>query len=158
MKTKHFLIITLVIGLMTIVPLAAADDTNILDAMGVKPVTQDTTVNIGGIDFVIPKGFGEETDLKKDNETIDLVGSKVSMHTHVYTNEKADLLSINVFSGEKANLTEELNGSDGEVEKTINNQKGYYSEEDGMAMFTFVKDNKMAQISAPKDIISTVVK
>ena len=74
MNLKHFLLIGLMIAVIAVSPLSAADDDDIsmLEALDITPFTEDTNVTINGVDFNIPKGYGEQKDITKDNDTYDL--------------------------------------------------------------------------------------
>lgn len=159
MNIKNFLVMGLVIAIMTLAPLSAADDdVGMLDALDITPFDADTNVTIDGITFNVPKGYGEQKDIAKDDDTYSIGNSKITLSNHQYLNEKGDLLNLQVmFTGDKNLSADKLKSEDGMVKKTINGKEGMYSESDGVAMFIYVQDGKCAQVTADKDVISKVI-
>lgn len=157
---KNFLVMGLVIAIMTLAPLSAADDDDIgmLDALDITPFDADTNVTIDGINFNVPKGYGEQKDIAKDDDTYSLGNSEVTLSNHQYLSEDGKLLSLQVmFTGDKNFTADKLPSEDGMVKKTINGKEGMYSESDGVAMFVYTQDGKYVQVAADKDVISNVI-
>lgn len=160
MNIKNFLVMGLVIAIMTLAPLSAADDDDIgmLDALDITPFDADTNVTIDGINFNVPKGYGEQKDIAKDDDTYSLGNSEVTLSNHQYLSEDGKLLSLQVmFTGDKNFTADKLPSEDGMVKKTINGKEGMYSESDGVAMFVYTQDGKYVQVAADKDVISNVI-
>lgn len=150
----------LVIAIMTLAPLSAADDDDIgmLDALDITPFDADTNVTIDGINFNVPKGYGEQKDIAKDDDTYSLGNSEVTLSNHQYLSEDGKLLSLQViFTSDKNFTVDKLPSEDGMVKKTINGKEGMYSESDGVAMFVYTQDGKYVQVAADKDVISNVI-
>lgn len=150
----------LVIAIMTLAPLSAADDDDIgmLEALDITPFDADTNVTIDGINFNVPKGYGEQKDIAKDDDTYSLGNSEVTLSNHQYLSEDGKLLSLQVmFTGDKNFTADKLPSEDGMVKKTINGKEGMYSESDGVAMFVYTQDGKYVQVAADKDVISNVI-
>jgi len=160
MNIKHLLIIGLVIGIIAISPLSATDgdDISMLDALDITPFGEDTNVTIDGIDFNVPKGYGEQKDIAKDDDSYSLGSFEVTLSNHQYLNEDGDLLNLQViFAGDK-NFTEDLlTPDDGAVKKTINGKEGLYTESDDVATFIYAQDGKYVQVTADKDVLSNVI-
>ena len=160
MNIKNFLVMGLVIAIMTLAPLSAADDDDIgmLDALDITPFDADTNVTIDGINFNVPKGYGEQKDIAKDDDTYSLGNSEVTLSNHQYLSEDGKLLSLQViFTSDKNFTADKLPSEDGMVKKTINGKEGMYSESDGVAMFVYTQDGKYVQVAADKDVISNVI-
>lgn len=159
MNVKYFLIIGLVVGMMALAPLSAADeDYGILDALDITPFDEETNVTIDGIDFNVPKGYGEQKDITKDNDSYDLGFGEVRLSNYQYMNEDGDLLNIQVMSVKDKNFTNDLlTPEDGEVKKTINGKEGFYSENDGVAMFRYAQDGKSILVAGESDVVSNVI-
>lgn len=160
MNIKNFLVMGLVIAIMTLAPLSAADDDDIgmLDALDITPFDADTNVTIDGINFNVPKGYGEQKDIAKDDDTYSLGNSEVTLSNHQYLSEDGKLLSLQViFTSDKNFTVDKLPSEDGMVKKTINGKEGMYSESDGVAMFVYTQDGKYVQVAADKDVISNVI-
>lgn len=159
MNVKYFLIIGLVVGMMALAPLSAADeDYGILDAMDITPFDADTNVTIDGIDFNVPKGYGEQKDITKDNDSYDLGFGEVTLSNYQYINEDGDMLNIQVMSVKDKNFTADLiTPEDGEVKKTINGREGFYSENDGVVMFRYAQDGKSILVAGESDVVSNVI-
>ncbi len=160
MKVKHFLIIFLAIAIIATSPLYAADDDDVsmLSALDITPFNEDTHVNIDGVNFNVPKGYGEQKDIRKDNETYNLGINKVTLSNYQYLNEKGDMLNLQVIFINGKNYTmNSLKPEGGEVKKTINGTEGFYSETDGIATFRYVQDGKSVQITGNKDIVPKVI-
>lgn len=160
MNIKNFLVMGLVIAIMTLAPLSAADDDDIgmLDALDITPFDADTNVTIDGINFNVPKGYGEQKDIAKDDDTYSLGNSEVTLSNHQYLSEDGKLLSLQViFTSDKNFTADKLPSEDGMVKKTINGKEGMYSESDGVAMFVYTQDGKYIQVAADKDVISNVI-
>ena len=159
MNVKYFLIIGLVVGMMALAPLSAADeDQGILDAMDITPFDADTNVTIDGIDFNVPKGYGEQKDITKDNDSYDLGFGEVTLSNYQYINEDGDLLNIQVMSVKDKNFTDDqITPEEGEVKKTINGKEGFYSETDGVAMFRYAQDGKSITVTGVSDVVSNVI-
>ncbi len=160
MNIKNFLVMGLVIAIMTLAPLSAADDDDIgmLDALDITPFDADTNVTIDGINFNVPKGYGEQKDIAKDDDTYSLGNSEVTLSNRQYLSEDGKLLSLQViFTSDKNFTVDKLPSEDGMVKKTINGKEGMYSESDGVAMFVYTQDGKYVQVAADKDVISNVI-
>ena len=160
MNIKNFLVMGLVIAIMTLAPLSAADDDDIgmLDALDITPFDADTNVTIDGINFNVPKGYGEQKDIAKDDDTYSLGNSEVTLSNRQYLSEDGKLLSLQViFTSDKNFTADKLPSEDGMVKKTINGKEGMYSESDGVAMFVYTQDGKYVQVAADKDVISNVI-
>ena len=160
MKLKHFLIIGLAIAFITVGPLSAAedDDVNILSALDITPFNEDTNVTIDGINFNVPKGYGEQKDLAKDDDKYNLGSEEVTLSNHQYLNEKGDMLNLQVIFIKDKNYTmDSLTPENGSVKKTINGKEGFYSEQDDTAMFMYAQDGKSVQVVGKKDVVSKVV-
>lgn len=159
MNVKYFLIVGLVVGVMALTPLSAADeDYGILDALDITPFDADTNVTIDGIDFNVPKGYGEEKDITKDKDSYDLGMGEVTLSNYQYMNEDGDLLNLQVMSVKDKNFTMDLiTPEDGEVKKTINGKEGFYSEKDGIAMFRYAQDGKSITVTGGSDVVSKVI-
>ena len=160
MKLKHFLIIGLAIAIIAVGPLSAADDddVSILSALDITPVNEDTNVTIDGIDFNIPKGYGEQKDIAKDDDKYNLGSEEITLSNHQYINEDGDLLNLQVvFIKDKNYTMDSLTPDDGAVKKTINGKDGFYSEQDGIAMFMYAQDGKSVQVTGKEDVVSKVI-
>ena len=160
MNIKYFLIAGLVIGIIALSPLSAADDEDIsmLEALDITPFGEDTNVTIDGITFNVPKGYGEQKDIAKDDDTYPMGESEVTLSNHQYLNEDGDLLSLQVmFTSDKNITADKLTSEDGMAKKTINGKEGMYSESDGVAMFIYTQDGKYVQVAAKSDVISNVI-
>lgn len=157
MNAKHFLIIGLAIAIIAISPLSAADD-DMLSTLDITPFSEDTNVAVDGINFNVPKGFGEYSDLSKENTTIPFGDAEVTLNNYQYMNEDGDMINIQVMSTSDKNFTtEELPSQEGMAKKTLNGKDGMYSESDDIAMFVYTQDGKYVQVSADKDVISKVI-
>jgi hypothetical protein len=160
MNLKHFVLIGLMIAVIAVSPLSAADDDDIsmLEALDITPFTEDTNVTIDGVDFNIPKGYGEQKDITKDNDTYDLGFGEVTLSNYQYMNEDGMLLNIQVIFAKDKNFTmDALTPDDGSTKKTINDKEGFYTETDGIATFMYAQDGKSVQIMGDKDIVEKVV-
>ena len=159
MNFKHLLIIGLAIAIISIGFVSAADDdVSILSALEITPFSEDTTVTIDGIDFNIPKGYGEQEDIRKENDTVSVGNMEVTLSNYQYLNEKGDMLNLQVIFINGKNYTmNSLKPEGGEVKKTINGTEGFYSETDGIATFRYVQDGKSVQIAGNKDIVPKVI-
>lgn len=73
-ESKSFFNNFLAIAIIAISPLYGADDDDVsmLSALDITPFNEDTNVNIDGVNFNVPKGYGEQKDIRKDNETYNL--------------------------------------------------------------------------------------
>lgn len=161
MKLKHFLIIGFAIAIVSIGFVSAADDdVSMLSALDITPFSEDTTVTIDGIDFNVPKGYGEQKDIRKENDTVSVGLMEVTLSNYQYLNEDGDLLNLQVLSTKDNNFTtDSLNpNEDGFSKKTINDTEGFYSESDGVATFIYAQDGKSIQITGNSDVISKVIK
>ena len=161
MKLKHFLIIGFAIAIVSIGFVSAADDdVSMLSALDITPFSEDTTVTIDGIDFNVPKGYGEQKDIRKENDTVSVGLMEVTLNNYQYLNEDGDLLNLQVLSTKDNNFTtDSLNpNEDGFSKKTINDTEGFYSESDGVATFIYAQDGKSVQITGNSDVISKVIK
>ncbi|WP_406536460.1 hypothetical protein [Methanobrevibacter sp.] len=161
MKLKHFLIIGFAIAIVSIGFVSAADDdVSMLSALDITPFSEDTTVTIDGIDFNVPKGYGEQKDIRKENDTVSVGLMEVTLSNYQYLNEDGDLLNLQVLSTKDNNFTtDSLNpNEDGFSKKTINDTEGFYSESDGVATFIYAQDGKSVQITGNSDVISKVIK
>ena len=161
MKLKHFLIIGFAIAIVSIGFVSAADDdVSMLSALDITPFSEDTTVTIDGIDFNVPKGYGEQKDIRKENDTVSVGLMEVTLSNYQYLNEDGDLLNLQVLSTKDNNFTtDSLNpNEDGFSKKTINDTEGFYSESDGVATFIYAQDGKSVQITGNNDVISKVIK
>ena len=161
MNFKHLLIIGFAIAIISIGFVSAADDdVSILSALDITPFSKDTTVTIDGIDFNVPKGYGEQEDIRKENDTLSVGNMEVTLSNYQYLNEDGDLLNLQViFAKDKNFTTESLNpDEDGFAKKTINDTEGFYSESDGVATFLYAQDGKSVQITGNSDVISKVIK
>ena len=161
MKLKHFLIIGFAIAIVSIGFVSAADDdVSMLSALDITPFSEDTTVTIDGIDFNVPKGYGEQKDIRKENDTVSVGLMEVTLSNYQYLNEDGDLLNLQVLSTKDNNFTtDSLNpNEDGFSKKTINDAEGFYSESDGVATFIYAQDGKSVQITGNSDVISKVIK
>ena len=160
MKLKHFLIIGLAIAIVAVAPLSAADDddVSILSALDITPFNEDTNVTIDGINFNVPKGYGEQKDLAKDDDKYNLGSEEITLSNHQYLNEDGDMLSLQVVFIKDKNFTmDSLSPEDGAVKKTINGKDGFYSEQDGIAMFMYAQDGKSVQVTGKEDVVSKVI-
>lgn len=159
MKLKHFLIIGLAIAFIAVGPLSAADDdVNILSALDITPFNEDTNVTIDGINFNVPKGYGEQKDLAKDDDKYNLGSEEVTLSNHQYLNEKGDMLNLQVIFIKDKNYTmDSLTPENGAVKKTINGKEGFYYEQDDVATFMYAQDGKSVQVTGKKDVVSKVV-
>ena len=120
MKLKHFLIIGLAIAIVAVAPLSAADDddVSILSALDITPFNEDTNVTIDGINFNVPKGYGEQKDLAKDDDKYNLGSEEITLSNHQYLNEDGDMLSLQVVFIKDKNFTmDSLSPEDGAVKK-----------------------------------------
>ncbi len=160
MNIKYFLVVGLVIGIIALSPLSAADDEDIsmLEALDITPFDEDTNVTIDGITFNVPKGYGEQKDIAKDDDTYPLGESEVTLSNYQYMNEDGDMLSLQVmFTSDKNFTVDKLPSEEGMAKKTINGKEGMYSESDGVAMFVYTQDGKYIQVAAKSDVISKVI-
>ena len=149
---KHFLIVGLVISIIGVSPLCASD-VSMLDALDITPFSEDTVVTIDGIDFNIPKGYGEEVGvLTKDGEIEEINGVNFITFSHRYINDDAKSISIDIFYDEHQ-LTglDSLSKTSGEVDKTINGNEGLFLQEDGYCSFTYTLDGKTIMITAENE-------
>ena len=140
--------------------MSAADDDDIgmLEALDINPFDADTNVTIDGITFNVPKGYGEQKDITKDDDTYSLGNSEVTLSNHQYLSEDGKLLSLQViFTSDKNFTADKLPSDDDMVKKTINGKEGMYSESDDVAMFVYTQDGKYVQVAADKDVISNVI-
>lgn len=122
MKLKHFLIIGLAIAFIAVGPLSAAedDDVNILSALDITPFNEDTNVTIDGINFNVPKGYGEQKDIAKDDDKYNLGSEEVTLSNHQYLNEKGDMLNLQVIFIKDKNYTmDSLTPENGSVKKPL---------------------------------------
>ncbi|WP_405298130.1 hypothetical protein [Methanobrevibacter sp.] len=160
MKLKHFLIIGLAIAIVAVAPLSAVDDddVSILTALDITPFNEDTNVTIDGINFNVPKGYGEQKDLTKDDDKYNLGSEEITLSNHQYMNKDGDLLNLQVIFIKDKNYTmDSLTPDDGAVKKTINGKDGFYSEQDGIAMFMYAQDGKSVQVTGKADVVSKVI-
>ena len=160
MNLKHFLIIGLAIAIVAVAPLSAADDddVSILSALDITPFNEDTNVTIDGINFNVPKGYGEQKDLAKDDDKYNLGSEEITLSNHQYLNEDGDMLSLQVVFIKDKNFTmDSLSPEDGAVKKTINGKDGFYSEQDGIAMFMYAQDGKSVQVTGKEYVVSKVI-
>ena len=160
MNFKYLLIIGLAIVIIAVSPLAAADDDDVsmLDALDIVAFTEDTNVTIDGINFNVPKGFGEQKDIRRDDDVYTLGNEEVTLSNYQYLNEDGDFLNLQVISMKDKNVSmDSLTPDDGAVKKTINGKEGFYTESDDMAIFMYAQDGKSVQVSGDKDIISQIV-
>ena len=160
MKFKCFLIIGLAIAIIAVGPLSAVDDDDVsmLSALDITPFNDDTNVTIDGINFNVPKGYGEQKDIAKDDDKYNLGNEEITLSNHQYLNKDGDMLSLQVISIKDKNYTSDsLTPEDGTVKKTINGKEGFYSEQDGIAMFMYAHDGKSVQVTGDKDIVSKVI-
>lgn len=158
---KHLLIIGLIIGIVVAIsPLSASDDISVLDALDITPFSEDTLVTIDGIDFNIPKGYGEEEGvLTKDGEVETVHGVDFITFCHRYLNDDSDSISINIYYDKlQQGDLDMLSTDSGEVKKTIDGIEGLFLQEDGYCSFTYLLDGKTIMITANNEtMISDVM-
>lgn len=83
MDIKYFLLIGLAIAIIAISPLSAADDdVSMLDALNITPFSEDTNVTIDGVTFNVPKGYGEQKDIRKEDNTVSLGIAEVTLSNY----------------------------------------------------------------------------
>ena len=91
---------------------------------------------IQGIEFAIPDGYKEVSDTfskGNDNITVKVIYSDTT----------------------EGNYTPNSNAT----EKTINKQAGWFNEDNGKAVFTYIKDRKVVAIIAPdENTIASIIK
>jgi len=156
-KTLLFLFILLVLSVGTVS--ATNDDFSMLKALNITPFTEDTTVDIDGFSFNIPKGYGEDKECSEDNEVSNINGVKFIESRRTYENEHLDSIHITVSYDEKQVLDSLPQSSfkDG-VKKTINNHEGVLEKDKYFYTFTFMQDKKTISISAKNEtMISSII-
>ena len=142
---KYSLVVMLIIAAIVTLSPVLASDVNLLDALDITPFSEDTVVTIDGIDFNIPKGYGEKS--AKDNEIDKVKGVDFITFQRDYMNNDADLISISVFY-DSAKSTNDITPHEGEVKKTIDGVDGVLLKEDGFVSFSYCLDGKTIMISA----------
>lgn len=161
MDIKYFLLIGLAIAIIAISPLSAADDDDVsmLDALNITPFSEDTNVTIDGVTFNVPKGYGEQKDIRKEDNIVSLGIAEVTLSNYQYLNENGDLINLQVMFTKGKNVTMDgLTPDDGATKKTINGKEGFYIESDGVATFMYAQDGKSVQVTGNSDVISKVIK
>lgn len=156
---KYLLIIGFVIGAMAFIsPLSASDDVDVLKALDITPFSEDTVVTIDGIDFNIPKGYGEDKGLTKDNEIDTINGIDFITFMHSYKNKDLKFISIDIYYDAHKTADVDSLPTDGQVKKTIKGNEGYLLNEEGYCSFTYSTDGKIIMVTAENEnVISDVI-
>ena len=110
---------------------------------------------IQGIEFAIPDGYKEVDNAKVlGGNDSSFPGFKVSSDTFAKGN---DNITVKVIYSDttEGNYTPNSNAT----EKTINKQAGWFNEDNGKAVFTYIKDRKVVAIIAPdENTIASIIK
>ena len=158
---KYLLIGVFVIGIIVAIsPLYASDDVSILDAMDITPFSEDTIVTVDGLDFNIPKGYGEEVGaLTKDGETKKIHNSEFITYSHHYLNDDGNSISVDIYYDEHQSIDLNMFSKDsGEIEKNIDGNDGLFLQDVGFCSFTYILDGKAIMLSAKNEtVISDVI-
>ena len=112
-------------------------------------------LTIQGIELTIPDGYKEVDNAKVlgGNDSA-FPGFKVSSDTFAKGNDNITVKVIYSDTNE-GNYTPNSNAT----EKTISNQAGWFSEDNGKAVFTYIKDKKVVKIIAPdENTIASMIK
>jgi hypothetical protein len=129
MKVKNFIFILLV------VLLAASVIMQVTAGSNVNYSNESENITFEGVNFTIPKGFGES----KDVEDFDDLGSEGK--TSFYINEANGEIVITVISDWMGMSLDELY-KDGAVKSSINGHKGWNYTENDLHYFAYVHDDK----------------
>lgn len=152
---KHLLIISLAIGIIVAISPLYASDISIMEVLNITPFSENTVVNIDGIDFNIPKGYGEEIGgLTKDGEIRKLHGVDFITFNHHYLNNDSDSINIDIFYDEhKKSDLNMLSKDSGEVDKKIDGIDGLFLQEEGYCTFTYILDGKTIMLTAKNETL-----
>lgn len=159
-NSRHLLIVGLVIGMIVAISPLYASDVSMLDALDITPFSEDTVVNIDGIDFNIPKGYGEDVGVStKDGEIEKVHGVDFMTFGHHYLNDDGDSISIDIFYDEnQLGDLDSLSKGSGEVEKNIDGNDGLFLQESGYCSFTYILDGKTIMVTAENEtMISDII-
>ena len=110
---------------------------------------------IQGIEFAIPDGYKEVDNAKVlGNDSKIYNGFKESSDTFAKGNDK-----IIVKVSYSDTTGGEYTPSNNTVEKTLNNQTGWFAQDNTGAFFIFIKDKKIVEIDAPDEqTIASIIK
>ena len=110
---------------------------------------------IQGIEFAIPDGYKEVDNAKvlAGNDS-SFPGFKLSSDTFAKGNDKI-IIKVLYSDTTEGNYTPNSNAT----EKTINNQAGWLTQDNGKSIFTYIKDKKVVAIIAPdENTIASIIK
>lgn len=144
MNRKLIAILALSIVALSIGAVSAFD---LGDLTGGNSASEAQNVTIDGIDFNIPAGFEEDTDLAINGEKNETKGIEYTTWGKTYSSKDSDVISIGVATYDGAEVDESMPAYIGSGEKTINNVSGYEYDVPPFEGFTYAKNGKLVIIS-----------
>ena len=116
----------------------------------------DDKVVVQGIEFAVPEGYKLDEKSKLFAKAVeDIEDAKMTACTLVKDNDQIVIKVI--YADDEFNNVTAIN--ENQTNKTLKNINGLYELEDGAPKFSFIKDGKIAQVTAPdEETLEAVIK
>lgn len=121
------------------------------DLVGGDSSDEPKTVEIDGFEFALPDDFKENSSYEAINEKSETGNVEYTYCQKLFENSKGDSVSILVGDYGDLKVTDSIISTLGGEKTTIKGIDGYMSEESGISIFSYPKDDKLVVITADNE-------
>lgn len=121
------------------------------DLVGGGSSDEPKTVEIDGFEFALPDDFKEDTSYEAIDEKSETGNVEYTYCQKLFQNDKGDSVSILVGDYGDLKVTDSVVSAISGEKTTIKGIDGYLSEESGIFIFSYPKDDKLVVITADNE-------
>ena len=139
-----------ILGILVLaVSVSAVSAFGLDDLVGGSSEAQNVTID--GFEFPIPSGFEENVTLDVVDEKASVGGVDYTYCQKAFENDNGDIVSILVADYGEYEVNDEVVSVMGGEKTTINGIEGYISENEGIHIFAYPKEDKLVVITADNE-------